>query len=93
MWHLRRVTGDSMYPTLKNGQIIIVAKPKPPLENQVAVINHNGVEKIKRITKIRDAKIYVEGDNRDSSTDSRVFGWISSSDIAGSVIWPRLSKH
>ena len=41
---------------------------------------------IKRITKIEDKSYFVQGDNKNASTDSRVFGMIRRSAIIGKVI-------
>ena len=41
----------------------------------------------KRIIKIVKEKIWVEGDNKSESIDSRDFGYIKSSDIVGKVIF------
>lgn len=40
----------------------------------------------KRITKIFNDKIWVEGDNKKISIDSRKFGYIEKSNIIGKVI-------
>lgn len=41
---------------------------------------------IKRITKIEGKRYFVQGDNKNSSTDSRIFGMIDRRDIIGKVI-------
>ena len=78
-----------MIPSFPPGIIIIgwtYARPKP---GQVVIIKHEGLEKVKRVTKRDGSQIYVVGDNPDASTDSRNFGWLPVSVIVAKVIWPR----
>ena len=88
-----RISGDSMFPTLKPGNTVLVSKfsyllKSPKIEDIVAI--HDPRDRrvlIKRITKIESKKYYVLGDNRKQSTDSRSFGWIGKNDIIGKVIF------
>ena len=77
------IHGDSMWPSLKNGETIDVT----PYQGQTLTINDIVVFKdprdesricIKRIKRIEDGGIFVEGDNPDptASTDSHNFGLI-----------------
>lgn len=78
-----------MLPTLKPGSIA-VAVPWRRYENEdVVIIRHNGLEKIKRIGAVQGAHYDVRGDNPSQSTDSRQFGLIEGQSILGKVIWPR----
>lgn len=76
-----------MLPVLKPGQIVLVwcwfFKPKV---GDIVVIKHNNKEIIKRIQKINVREYFIEGDNKQSSTDSRSFGPIDKSKIIGKVI-------
>lgn len=89
MIYLRRVSGDSMQPKLKNGQIILAVSFKRPKTGNVVIFRHNGLEKIKRLVKIRQDEVYILGDNPQLSTDSRTFGWLPISAVKAKVIWPR----
>lgn len=89
MIYLRRVSGDSMLPKLKNGQIILAVKFKRPKSGDVVIISHNGLEKIKRLSKISPKQIYILGDNPARSTDSRTIGWLPKATLKAKVIWPR----
>lgn len=60
-----------------------------PKIGDIVVIRHNGLEKIKRIKKIYYRKVWVEGDNKENSTDSRNFGPISRVEIVGKVVYVR----
>ena len=91
---VRRVVGVSMHPNLRPGKILyatsVIRKLYP---GEVVVVRHHGREKVKRIERVQDNKVFVIGDNLVSSTDSRHFGWIDSGDIVGKVLWPRVSHR
>ena len=84
---IRRVSGNSMLPTLKPGQLILVrqwfVRPK---QGQIVVVRHNGLDKIKRIKELAGGKVYIVGDNSVQSTDSRSFGWITANQIKAVVL-------
>ena len=80
-----------MLPGLKPGTILIaVAHPRRIVAGDVVVVRHEGLDKVKRVQQISDRGVYVVGDNPQCSTDSRDFGWLDRSAIAGKVWWPRL---
>lgn len=85
------VHGQSMFPTLKPGQDVlcfnwayIFSKPK---KGDIVVIEHQGKEIIKRVHLYHDRGIFVQGDNKKGSTDSRSFGPVDKSKIIGKVIF------
>lgn len=79
-----------MLPSLVPGNIVLGVrfglKPRP---GRLIVIKHDGLEKIKRVSKSDNGLYYVTGDNPDHSTDSRHFGWIPASAVQAVIIWPR----
>lgn len=80
-----------MLPTLNEGQIVIATGWYNSLQKEdVVIIRHRGLEKIKRIQQIVNRRIFVRGDNRARSTDSHTFGWLDSETVVGKVIWPRV---
>lgn len=96
----RRVAGLSMLPALRPGQLIVavrilrlpwrgVAGLQP---GQVVVLEHEGLEKIKRVSRVRDGRVFVVGDNLSASTDSRHFGWLSYEAVRGRVVYPRFRR-
>lgn len=101
------VQGNSMYPTLHNGQLLPVSLINylftTPKRGQVVIVAYSGdrsVHFVKRIVAIpgdvvpfndssvtlRANEYFVEGDNRDHSTDSRSYGPITRDQIIGYVI-------
>ena len=86
---IRRVTGNSMLPTLYQGQIIgALTWFVTYHEGDVVVFRHKGLDKIKRIRAITAHGLSLYGDNHLQSTDSRSFGMVEKSSITGKVVWP-----
>lgn len=83
---VRRVVGNSMKPTLRDGQIIIGRKKQFSI-NDVVVANVEGREVIKRVIQT-SPKIEISGDNKNSA----VYDDVKESAIVGVVIWPKI-KH
>ena len=82
-----RIEGDSMQPTLKEGDLVLV-NPHAALEiGDIVVARHpfkKSVDIIKRIAKILPGDRYILlSDNLDDSADSRQFGAIGAKDILG----------
>jgi phage repressor protein C with HTH and peptisase S24 domain len=88
---VRRVIGNSMVPTLRPGQFVVATNlfTKPTIDD-VVVVKHDRVDKIKRIKDIQQGKIFLVGDNTVHSIDSRSFGWLPQNYVVGRVIWPRV---
>jgi type IV secretory pathway protease TraF len=78
-----------MLPAYKPGQIVVAIRYKKLKPGNVVIINHNGLEKIKRISKKDGDKLFVLGDNAAVSTDSRQFGWLVDEQVLGKVIWSK----
>jgi phage repressor protein C with HTH and peptisase S24 domain len=88
---VRRVSGKSMLPSLQPGRIVLASglfwQLKP---EHVVVVEHQGLEKIKRVQQVRRGQVFVVGDNARASLDSRNFGWLPVEAVSARVIWPRL---
>ncbi|OGE64695.1 hypothetical protein A3J13_00820 [Candidatus Daviesbacteria bacterium RIFCSPLOWO2_02_FULL_36_8] len=82
------VSGNSMYPTLKEGQdVLSINWFVNPKVGDIIVLKYLGRELIKRIEKIEGEHVFVVGDNHDESTDSRHFGSINIDNIVGKVVY------
>jgi len=98
MFILRRIAGDSMTPALRPGQLVLAVRVGRSWRGlgrllrvrpgQVVILRHDGLEKIKRVSRTRSGQVFVVGDNADASTDSRQFGWLSLDDVDAVVLWP-----
>jgi nickel-type superoxide dismutase maturation protease len=87
---LRRVVGNSMYPTYKNGQVVVVSPLKKAKVGSVVMAVQNKREVMKRIVKItNDHMVELRGDNAEESTDSRTLGPVTMNAILGVVVWPK----
>lgn len=92
MLQLRRVVGDSMLPSYREGQVLLVNKRIDELHiGDVVVVFHDGHEKLKRISQLRPDSVFILGDNGSQSTDSRSFGWLPLATVRGRVIWSKRS--
>lgn len=87
-----KIIGNSMLPGLKNGDIILINRlsylfKKPKLNDIIAARDpRDNKILIKRITKIRANKYFIQGDNKKASTDSHIFGMIEKKNIIGKII-------
>ncbi|CAN5292695.1 nickel-type superoxide dismutase maturation protease [soil metagenome] len=84
------IEGDSMFPALKNGDLILI-NPYDDLEiGDIVLARHpfkQSVKIIKRIAEILPEEKYILlGDNLPESTDSRSFGAIQAKDILGKAV-------
>lgn len=90
--YVYKIIGDSMLPVLNHGDYVVVNRlafllSKPIIGDVIALRDpREGKVIIKRITKNVNNKYFVEGDNKKSSTDSRIFGMIERKDIIGKII-------
>ena len=81
-----------MSPALVQTDTILVSKWIGKVKKDDIILLQNPQEKekihfiIKRVKDIKNNKIYVEGDNKNKSRDSRHFGWIDKSCIYGKMI-------
>ncbi len=89
MIYFRRVVGDSMEPTLRDGQIVVVRHSRDSKVGDVVVAFMGGREVVKRLSKKRAGKVFLEGDNTDNSTDSHTHGWLIDTHVTGRVVFPR----
>lgn len=90
---IRRVSGDSMKPTLRNRQLVLGLRSnsrRPARKGQIVIFAHNGLEKIKRIKAVtKSGSVEFVGDNQQVSTDSRTFGLLDAEVIIARVLTRR----
>jgi len=87
---LYRVSGHSMHPTLRHGQLLVGSRRRAPEPGDIIVIyRHQPL--IKRLVRVEPAGYWIEGDNPPGSTDSRNFGYIEPKYLDAVIIWPRLN--
>jgi len=81
-----------MLPTLRDGQVVVAHHVRDFKPGQVVVAHVGTREVIKRISSVNRGQIFLEGDNKNYSTDSREYGSVVDTKIEGTVIWPRVNK-
>ena len=92
---LARVCGESMEPTLQDGDILIVRLNQVPKDQDIIVLTSDGNdafehdELVKRYYAERsnENQIWVEGDNKEESLDSRLAGTLNRENINGIVVF------
>lgn len=102
LFPLIQVVGDSMYPTYKDGEIIVGTRLylKSNLKYDDVILYRSPVDGkvvIKRVCLIKKDKnklyFYCLGDNLDFSNDSRNYGFVSSKNIICKVLNQRGNKN
>lgn len=93
LWYvfpLIQVCGESMYPTFKDGDIILGCRLCSIKKEAVYVFHPPAGEEyvIKRLTQISPTtnKLFFEGDNPDYSYDSRMYGYVSRDKIVARYV-------
>lgn len=98
-WEIIVVRGDSMLPTLNDGDYVLIdKKPKYYFLGDICVLTPPNELNlvVKRITKmnLQISEYWFLGDNRNNSKDSRYYGWVKEEQIEGRVIkqWKKKRK-
>jgi len=91
---ITQVVGESMYPTLYDGDYLIVDIKAKPEDQDIVIIKAGELDIeceliVKRYYEDLSSEngLYVIGDNMDNSLDSRTFGEIPKEKFYGVVIW------
>lgn len=86
-----KVVGDSMSPTLTDGDYILSIKPRSLRPGFVYVVNHTDLGRIiKRLERVEVDRTFFKGDNP-TSTPGAVMGPVAKDRIIGRAIL-RISK-
>ena len=82
------VHGNSMIPTLKPGQHVFIVNWFFQIKvGDLVVARIEKRDVIKRVSKLKAGQVFLVGDNKSESTDSRKFGWVSASQLVGKVFY------
>jgi signal peptidase I len=87
-WFL--IKEQSMEPSCREGDFVLVNKMSylfscPRVGQLVVLEDPRDFSRyiLKRITAVKDSFVWVEGDNKEKSTDSRNFGWVGMKALLG----------
>jgi len=87
MIRIVKVIGDSMSPTLNDGDYILTLKPRSVRPGFIYVVNHSDLGRIvKRLDRVEDGRYYFTGDNP-KSTPSAVIGPVTRERIIGRMVF------
>ena len=84
-----KVKDRSMEPGLVSGDFLLVTSAcGKPKVGDIVVLRHpsKSIYIVKRVSAINGRKVFVIGDNKDQSEDSRNFGSIDMRSIIGKVV-------
>ncbi|MEP3892034.1 MAG: nickel-type superoxide dismutase maturation protease [Hellea sp.] len=88
MLRLVKITGQSMSPTLNDGDYVITKKPRLYQAGLIYVINHIDLGRIiKRLQSTKHDRCYFIGDNPKASTPSSLIGAVERERVIGQVIY------
>lgn len=81
-----KVSGDSMSPTLENGDYILTFKPRTFRAGFIYVLNHDRMGRIvKRLSHQTEDEFWFEGDNAASSSLDKI-GCVTRDQIIGHAV-------
>lgn len=87
------ITGNSMHPTFKHGEYVLMSKIYKLKENDVYYFKREEVDVIKRLNDIQHVEgskgqwLHFLGDNPECSFDSRHYGYIHSNQVKAKILF------
>lgn len=85
--------GHSMMPVLPPGTTVWATPLFRRLKiGNVVICIHDGKEKIKRISDIREDEVHLTGDHLDNGAHAHTLGWVKRDQITAKLVWPRAPK-
>lgn len=92
-WRLARVRGQSMHPTLDEGDLLLVDHRAPVTPGRLVVVRlPDRTPAVKRAWRREPQGWWVERDNPRTGVDSWSLGAVADADVLGVVtarLWPR----
>lgn len=85
------VTGRSMEPSYRDGDVVLATQWKKPRVGDVVIVPDPRMQErllVKRIVEENGETVHLAGDNALESTDSRDFGAIAKQNIMSVVLYP-----
>ena len=76
-----------MVPALAPGERVLVRYGSRFALGDVVLVDRGDRVDVKRVVRVEDGHIFVQGDNEAVSTDSRHYGAVNRSDIVARVVW------
>ena len=84
------VEGDSMLPTLKSGDVVLIKPGGGCRVGDIVLARHPYKKSVKVLKRLREidekGNLSLIGDNPSASTDSRAFGAILPKDVLGKAV-------
>ncbi len=83
------VEGNSMSPTLKDGDAVLINYKAKFETGDVVLANHPFKQSVKMLKRVREftenGDLFLTGDNPDESEDSRTFGVVPKNHLLGKI--------
>ncbi len=82
------VYGNSMFPALRVGQDIVSVNWFYKVKvGDIVIVKSDGKEVVKRVQNVQGQEVFVQGNNKEESTDSRHFGSVTMDQVIGKVVY------
>ncbi|MFB9148716.1 S24 family peptidase [Roseovarius ramblicola] len=86
---LLKVTGDSMAPTLHDGDLVMIDERRTAIRNRhvYALIDTDGAARVKRLDHVPDQLIILTSDNPAHPVETRASEDMNRVNILGEIVW------